>query len=211
MIAAAHLDNFLFLLFVAIAIFFQILTRAATKTRRRPDDTTRGPMPTPQSPRSIPRAAEETDEDRIRKFLEALGQPTTSKPPQPVAPRTDIPPRPVAPIQPPSSMRPFSFPERRVRPEERRKSVVILQEATQASAASFEKQERIAPAPPPSVVKAADEAYAIATPPVSKTTGTKIDIATLLRSASGLRDAMILREIFGPPRSLQPLDLVGNV
>ena len=29
-----------------------------------------------------------------------------------------------------------------------------------------------------------------------------------LASPQGLRDAIILREIFGPPRSLQPLDLV---
>ena len=39
--AALHLDNLLFLLFVALAIFFQILTRAATKGRRRPGDTSR--------------------------------------------------------------------------------------------------------------------------------------------------------------------------
>jgi hypothetical protein len=31
------------------------------------------------------------------------------------------------------------------------------------------------------------------------------NIATLLRSSSGLRNAIILREVFGPPRSLQPL------
>jgi hypothetical protein len=30
-------------------------------------------------------------------------------------------------------------------------------------------------------------------------------------SAQGLRDAIILREIFGPPRSLQPPDLVGSL
>jgi hypothetical protein len=29
-----------------------------------------------------------------------------------------------------------------------------------------------------------------------------------IASPQGLRDAIILREIFGPPRSLQPLDLV---
>jgi hypothetical protein len=35
----------------------------------------------------------------------------------------------------------------------------------------------------------------------------KSDIVTLLGSKSGLRKAIILREIFGPPRSLQTLDL----
>ena len=210
--AALHLDNLLFLLFVALAIFFQILTRAATKGRRRPGDTTPRSTPPSQRVRPIASELEETDADRIRKFLEALGQPTTAKPPPPVAPRTDIPPRPVAPIQPPADMRPFSFPERRFfSPEERRKSVVILHEATQAPAAPFKEQERTVPEPPPSVLKAAEEAYAIETQPVSRSTKSKIDIATMLRSTSGLRDAIILREIFGPPRSLQPLDLVGSV
>src|SRR2546430_12700194 len=85
--AALHLDNLLFLLFVALAIFFQILTRAATKSRRRPGDTTRRTTSPPQMSRPISDDADETDEQRIRKFLEALGQPTTSKPPEPVAPR----------------------------------------------------------------------------------------------------------------------------
>src|SRR5438874_4433582 len=78
---AAHLDNLLFLLFIAIAIFFQILTRAASKGRRRPGDTTRRSTSPPQMSRPLSGDADETDEERIRKFLEALGQPTTSKPP----------------------------------------------------------------------------------------------------------------------------------
>src|ERR1700732_460316 len=85
MIAAAHLDNFLFLLFVAVAIFFQLLTRAAKTGRRPGGDTKRRSTTPPQTPRPTTGQAE-TDEDRIRKFLEALGQPTTSKPPPPVAP-----------------------------------------------------------------------------------------------------------------------------
>src|SRR5437016_10353068 len=85
--AALHLDNLLFLLFVALAIFFQILTRAATKSRRRPGDTTRRSRSPSQMSRPISDDADKTDEQRIRKFLEALGQPTTSKPPAPVAPR----------------------------------------------------------------------------------------------------------------------------
>src|SRR5947208_2446485 len=84
---AAHLDNLLFLLFVAIAIFFQILTRAATKARRRPGDTGRRSTSPSQVSRPIPREPDQSDEERVRKFLEALGQPTTSKPPAPVAPR----------------------------------------------------------------------------------------------------------------------------
>src|SRR6266852_2906790 len=85
--AALHLDNLLFLLFVVLAIFFQILTRAATKSRRRRGATGRRSASPSQMSRPISDDADETDEQRIRKFLEALGQPTTSKPPVPVAPR----------------------------------------------------------------------------------------------------------------------------
>src|SRR6266702_418119 len=110
---AAHLDNLLFLLFIAIAIFFQILTRAASKGRRRLGDTTRRSTSPSQMSRPLSREPGETDEEQIRKFLEALGQPTTSKPPAPVTPRTDIPPRPVAPVRPPIA--PFAELPRKIR------------------------------------------------------------------------------------------------
>jgi len=208
--AALHLDNLLFLLFVALAIFFQILTRAATKGRRRPGDTTRRSTPPSQRARPIASESEETDADRIRKFLEALGQPTTSKPPAPVAPRTDIPPRPVAPVRPPIA--PFAELPRKIPPGQippTREAKTFQPRAAEAPA--FKVQQGPPPLEPRPVIKTAAEAYTIATQPISKPADAKIDIATLLRSTSGLRDAIILREIFGPPRSLQPLDLVGSV
>jgi len=180
MLAAVHLDNLLFLLFIAIAIFFQILTKAATKGRRRPGDTRRRSTSPSQVPRPLPREPDETDEERVRKFLEALGQPTTSKPPEPIKPRPTYQRPTVLPHVPPPLQAPL--PPLTTRPPES------------------------APA-----TKSAAEAYAIATQPIAKSVETKIDLATLLRSTSGLRDAIILREIFGPPRSLQPLDLVGIV
>ena len=206
--AAVHLDNLLFLLFVAIAIFFQILTRAATKSRRRPGDTTRRSTSPSQRARPIASESEETDADRIRKFLEALGQPTTSKPPTPVAPRTDVPPRAVAPVQPP-----FAELRREIRLP---RQIPPTREARTfrpkvAELPVFEVRQGPLPLEPSPVIKTAAEAYAIATQPIPKSAEAKIDIATMLRSTSGLRDAIILREIFGPPRSLQPLDLVGSV
>src|SRR5256885_10795825 len=87
MLAATHFDNLLILLFFAAAIIFQILTKAASKGRKRPPDTSRGSTPPSQTSRPLSREENGTDEERIRKFLEALGQPPTSKPPAPVAPR----------------------------------------------------------------------------------------------------------------------------
>ena len=202
--AAAHLDNFLFLLFIAVAIFFQLLTRAAGKGgRRNSGDTNRRSTMSP-TPRSV---REETEEDRVRKFLEALGQPTTSKPPPPVAPRTDIPPRPVAPVSPPQVWpRKIRLPGQ-IPPT--REAKVFRPRVMENPA--FEVHDVSVPLTTPAVVKTAAEAYAFATQATPKLVEKKDDIVTLLRSTSGLRNAIILREIFGPPRSLQPLDLVGNV
>src|ERR671924_128218 len=101
-IIAAHFENLIFLLLIAVAFLFQLLARAASKTNT--DDTEPTSKPAPRTLKPIPRAPAESDEERIRKFLEALGQPTASTPPPPVVPRTDIPPRPLAPVQPPMSL-----------------------------------------------------------------------------------------------------------
>ncbi len=232
--AAVHLDNLLFLLFVALAIFFQILTRAATKSGRRPGDTKPRSTSPSQMSRPLSNEPDETDQQRIRKFLEALGQPTTSKPPAPVAPRpTDQ--RPVVlphvgPMKsplPPLTTRPPDLPREIRLPGQ----IAPTREARTfqprvAEAPAFEVQQGqplLEPSPviktaaeayeiaTQPVIKTAAEAYEIATQPISKSAEAKINVATMLRSTSGLRDAIILREIFGPPRSLQPLDLVGSV
>ena len=196
---AVHLDNILFLLFVAIAIFFQILTRAATKAHRRPGDPQRRST---SPPRPLIQAPDESDEERVRKFLEALGQPTTSKPP-PVPQRPTYQKPVVLPHVPRQLKSPL--PPLTTRPPE--------PEADWHSTREIRLSGQI---PPPlesaTVIKTPAEAYGIATAaPVAQTPARKGDIAVLLRSTSGLREAIILREILGPPRSLQPLDLVGTV
>ena len=219
MLAALHLDNLLFLLFVALAIFFQILTKAATKGRRRPGDTNRRSTSPSQRPRPVSGEPDETDEQRIRKFLEALGQPTTSKPPTPVAPRPTYQ-RPV--VLPNLGPMESTLPPLKTHPPDLPREIKLPGQITPtreartfqprvAEAPVFEVQQGAPLLEPLPVMRSAAEAYAIATQPSSKPVRTEIDIATLLRSTSGLRNAIILREIFGPPRSLQPLDLVGSL
>ncbi len=206
--ATLHLDNLLFLLFVALAIFFQILTRAATKAGRRSGETRRRSTAPSQTSRPLSQESDETDEERIRKFLEALGQPTTSKPPAPVAPRPTYrkpvvlphvgpfgPPLPPLTTRPPESERDWQL---------RREIKLPGQITPTREARIFRPKAADTP-----VSEAEVEAAFQPTAPQSSTK--TYDVATLLRSASGLRDAIILREIFGPPRSLQPLDLVGSV
>jgi hypothetical protein len=197
--AAAHLDNFLFLLFVAVAILFQILTRAATKTRRRPGDTQRRSTSTPKPPIRTPRAPEQTDEDRIREFLEALGQPTTLKPPPPVAPR-------------PTYQQPIAPPKREPSPTIRRILSPLPPLSTRPPDLPPETESPSHPPPPLESVTEANVRAAFqsaTTQQIPAKVQGRIDLVTTLRTTSGLRNAIILREIFGPPRSLQPLDLVG--
>src|SRR6266487_3528674 len=100
---AFSLDNLLFLLLIVVAALFQLLSKAVSKARKTDSDETSS-SPKPQTSRPIQRAPRESDADRIRKFLEALGQPPSSTPPSPVLSRTDIPPRRLAPVQPPPAI-----------------------------------------------------------------------------------------------------------
>ena len=191
MIAATHFDNLLVLLFFAIAILFQILTSAAAKSRKRRGDS----QPRSTSPqRSRPLATEEDDQDRIRKFLEALGQPTTSKPPPPVASR-------------PTYQKPIVLPKREPPPIARR----ILSPLPPLTTEPPEFPRETQPGPSPLTRISEVEVKAALQPVEKEPMGKARDLATLLTSTAGLREAIILREIFGPPRSMQPLDLVGNV
>ena len=205
---AANFDNLLFLLLVAVAVLFQFLAKMAAKTGK--DQTKR--TATPRTPAPMRRTPTESDEDRIRKLLEALGQPPTSRPPPPVAPRTDIPPRPVAPVQPPIS------PLSQVRREKSRKREIIpkeippprtVMETEKMVPPAFEVQEGQLPIAPP-IFKAPAETYAGVTPTIAKAEGPRADVATLLASTSGLRGAIILREILGPPRGLRTLEFIGT-
>jgi hypothetical protein len=204
---AAHLDNWIFFLLVAVAMLFRWLASAAGKASRSSDETRPRSTSNSVPPPPVPRRPVESDTDRMRKFLEALGQPPEAKPPPPVAHRTDIPPRPVAPVRPPGRTLPF--------PPKPRSRKVISPEAPVTAAEEWLQQAKVV-APVESAAQAADtfsparpvEAYTIAAP--SSAPVARIDVVSLLGSGKGLREAIILREIFGPPRSLQPLDSIGS-
>ena len=196
-----HLDNLLFLLLLAVAFLFQLLTRAVTRASR--DQTKRESTSTREMPPPVLHSPTESDAERIRKFLEALGQPPTSRPPPPVVPRTDIPPRPVAPVRPPP------IPTAR-NVLTRKKRQIVQAPKTPALASIFEVHEAPPPLKPADSVRSPVEASTMAIGPKAKLAENVTNIATLLRSTTGLRNAIILREIFGPPRSLQPFDLIRS-
>src|SRR5205807_3311195 len=121
----------------------------------RPGGAGRSATPPSQLSRPLSGGAREPDEQRIREFLEALGQPTTSRPPAPVAPRTDIPPRPVAPVRPPIA--PFAELQRKIRLPRQipptREAKTFPPKVAEASA--FEVQQGQPPLEPLPVIKTA--------------------------------------------------------
>jgi hypothetical protein len=214
MIAAVHLENLLFLVFLAVAFFFQLLTKAASKARKGPGQARPRSTPPPLPVPPTPRAPMETDEERIRKFLEALGQPPTAKPPPPVAQRPTYQKPMTMPHLPPLTTRPPDIPREIRLPGQippAREARTFVPKVAEPAVFEVQRGPSALPAEPPALIKTAAEAYAIATQPVSTVEKTRTDLARLLGSASGLRDAIILREVFGAPRSMQPLELVRNI
>ena len=200
-------ENLLFILLIAMAVLFRLLASKVGEAKKGQEDPDRRSTTSPSAAEPIEHAPGESDEARIRRFLEALGQPTGSRPPPPVVPRTDIPPRPLAPVQPPPG--PFPMPRGRFTSKERQKRRVIPHE-TPVVAPRVEVQGQEVQIEPRSDTKLPEGADATPADSKIKTAYTATDIAGFLRSSTGQRNAIILREIFGPPRSLQPLDLVGS-
>jgi hypothetical protein len=85
----------------------------------------------------------------------------------------------------------------------------ILPPVVPASAApTFEVQAAFPVGPQQPSVKTVVESDAAGSEIVAKRSGSKTDIATLLASTSSLRQAILIREILGPPRGLQAFDVL---
>src|SRR6267143_5290926 len=157
-------------------------------------------QPDPERPivpnQPIPRGGEtQTEEERVRRFLEALGQPAGSKPPPKVAPkRAARPSEFVNPNLPPLTTAPPPLPVSR--PPE--------------APPPFPIQRVFTPAPVQEAGFEVRDLGAQASSVETRATGSQQGFLLKLRSARGLRDAIVLREIFGPPRSLQALDPISG-
>jgi hypothetical protein len=173
----------------------------------------------PQVPKApLERAPAQTEEERIRRFMEALGVPTTSPAPPKVERRQVVPKRPREPK--PKILPVDPFPRPRFGPSA--PPIVITPQPVIASAPSP------TPSPPPLPVvllappqteqqsaqydvydiKVPTEEGASATPTLvrQKVVVVEQTWAARLATAEGLRSAIIMREIFGPPRSMQSVE-----
>ncbi len=204
-----HLDqNFIFLVIIAIVGITRAISHLATKARASANAEKRKAALPATRPTAI--EPQTNDAERIKKFLDALGHPDVLPPPR-VKPRIDLPPHPLAPIAPP--MAPFS-PRRQAKPLTwpAKKTPVIAPADVAAPTTPVEEDPayRVQPLEtPPSAVPAAPVTLTPTAAAAAPTRRSDSPLLNLLRSPAGLQNAVLLREIFGPPRGLQLPEAIG--
>ena len=208
-----HFDsNIVFLLLLAVAVLFKWLTKKAQESATK-SDAGNDEEPS-ESSQTNPSAPAGSEEERIRRFLEALGQPSSSPPPRKVTPRPTASPKQVvvpqvgrwaSPLPPLTTQPPLVEPTPPVTatlPPPLPTPVPARVTPKPVEAPVFEVRR----AQPSASSRDSAAVFPSANVPASSRTPlTTSSVLTLLASADGLRQAVILREIFGPPRSLQEL------
>jgi len=191
-------DSIIFFVLAALALIFKWLTSKGSGDAEEPK---------PDSPNEpIRRAAPQTEEERVRRFLEALGVPPGTQPPPPARSRT-VTPRPVATPSPkirrswaqplpPVVTTPEDMPVPSMTPPPQPEPVFVVQ--TQPAPATD------VPPPLPAEVSARPFAAPVARKAAPPRTPQMTSLRATLRSRERIRQAIILREVLGPPRGLEP-------
>lgn len=191
MIAASIFDHPGFLLLI---VFVALVRWLASKAKSQPQTPQSPPTPPPSRP--ISRGGEtQTEEERVRQFLEALGQPPGTTPPKVVPRRPAVQPK-IFPQMPPLKTKPPPLPEVASSPPSGPFETPSVMPVT-AREAAFEVHE------------VARQTSSEPAPETRSAPTASFDPRTKLGTPQDLRTAIVLREIFGPPRSLQPLDLTN--
>jgi len=182
--------------YLVLIVFVALVRWLASRAKSQPQNPQSPPTPPPSRP--ISRGGEtQTEEERVRRFLEALGQPPGTTPPKVVPRRRAVQPK-IFPSLPPLKTKPPPLPEVASAPPALPVETTRVT-PTAAREGAFEvhdvaRQTSSEPAPETRSVPAA-----------------WLDPRLKLGTPQDLRTAIVLRESFGPPRSLQPLDLSSVV
>ncbi|MGB8354003.1 MAG: hypothetical protein WCD79_08975 [Chthoniobacteraceae bacterium] len=195
-----------FIIFGVIAIFNWLIRQGSKQGGGRVD---KGSPPFTPVRRVRPTQVQstESEEERTRKFLEALGVPSTNEPPRRIV-------RPVQQTVPPLVPRSQELPrEGKVIP----KQVMVARKAY-VPPLPVPAIPQI-PTPPPRLPEPSMATYEAVPPLLVPTAGITVpsssispddvppanltDLQSLLRSPSSIRSAILLKEILGPPKSLQ--------
>jgi len=179
------------------------------------------PFPRQSRPRRpIPQASAESEEERMRRFMEALGLPPNSAPPArpqpPSRPARPQPPAPAsrpvrAPIAPPSRLEPIAPPAPLPKAPSVKVAAPPMEVSTVRKVEFASPQSYIAPASPLEkrpIAAAAEKLGAMAEARVQnggatvrKPSSPRNPLLAQLRGAAALRNAIVLREILGPPKA----------
>jgi len=171
------------------------------------------PVVRPPSYRPVVRQSEESDEERMRRFMEALGVPVTSAPPRKIE-RPVQPPQPVQ-IQQPAIRRPASEPTAgTTRPSVRpRKPVPAVPPPVVQPVlihATHPPLDPATPFPEAAVSSPSVPATEPSSPPLPGepkievvSSNLPMNIRAMLRNRDSIRNAILLREIIDSPRGLQ--------
>jgi len=208
-----------------IIIFVIVLV---TKVLSNASRASGGPTPRPRSPG--PRGTED-EEERMRRFMEAVGLPPNSVPPPQVRPRPAVNPAPLLPVNPPP-VHPLAGDIRRARPAippappvpsaplprpAYRHVSSIPQKAISLPQQPVAPIQAVAPIQPAEPVIAPLQASMSTAPLGTPSVQTEITTRALrtdaqgapfllgrLRTRSAIREAIILREVLGPPKAFEP-------
>jgi hypothetical protein len=190
-------DTLIFLVLAGLALIFKWLTSHGSSDSEKSEP----PSPNEQAPPR--RQPPQSDEERIRRFLEALGAPPGTRPPPPVRPRRVVTP-PAPPAQRPRAKRSWvqPLPPLITTPKDLGPPPPTTVSIEPIAA---EVAPPIAVAPPLPVIVPSSPSP-MPRPAASLRAMPRQSLSTLLRKRSSVRQAIILREVLGPPRGLQALD-----
>ncbi|MBA3608034.1 MAG: hypothetical protein H0W43_05920 [Chthoniobacterales bacterium] len=199
-------DTLIFFILAALALIFKWLTSKAENSQAEKEKrAAESGEPNEQAPPTL-RPAPQSEEERVRRFLEALGMPQGTQPPPPVRQRRVV--TPSAPQTPPAQrpkvkrswaqpLPPLVTMPEDLRPPPLQTAPPPLPTMVHVEPPLAEIEDSL---PPPAPVLPALRIPALQKPaPV-------MSLGAMLRSPASVRRAIVLREVLGPPRGLQPLD-----
>jgi len=185
-----HPGYLLLIVFIALVRWLASKAKSQTQTPEAP------PRPAATN-RPIPRGGStETEEERIRRFLEALGQPPGTTPPKIAPRRREVQPK-IFPRLPPLTTAPPPLPEPTATPPPMPMEMGSVVSSATAQLPAFEVQDLVR------------QASSEPAPETRRPVSARSDLRLKLGTPQDLRNAIILREIFGPPRSLQGIDFLS--
>ncbi|MGI8821221.1 MAG: hypothetical protein ACR2ID_10200 [Chthoniobacterales bacterium] len=203
------MEQIFFIALVAVVGVVRLLSQLSEK-KKNEVAARRAGLPDASPPRStapVPRAPLQTEEEPIRRFMEALGVPT-SQPPVVARERRAEPPRkrtihPVDPFPRPPMVLPQAVPP--PLPPATLARVPELQVAAEEERSRMAERRRERAAK--FLTPAEFEVRTLGAAPIADLASTQsaASVTARLGSAALLRDAIVLREILDPPRGLQPL------